>query len=62
MSDLARAIAAESDRLGLDIPPDSIQRLDAYAGRLWLLNERINLPRNHKGEEVVLRDVGDTAA
>ncbi|MFM8378829.1 MAG: 16S rRNA (guanine(527)-N(7))-methyltransferase RsmG [Planctomycetia bacterium] len=62
MSDLARAIAAESDRLGLDIPPDSIQRLAAYAASLWLWNERLNLTRHTDVEKFVSRDVADAAA
>ena len=62
MSDLARAIAVESDRLGLDIPTDSSQRLAAYAASLWLWNERLNLTRHTDVEKFVSRDVADAAA
>ncbi|MBU6221343.1 MAG: class I SAM-dependent methyltransferase [Planctomycetes bacterium] len=62
MADLARAIAVESDRLGLAIPPDSVQRLAAYAASLWLWNERLNLTRHTDVEKFVSRDVADAAA
>jgi len=62
MSDLSRAIAAECDRLGLGIPPDSVQRLAAYAASLWLWNERLNLTRHTDVEKFVSRDVADAAA
>ena len=61
-SDPARAIAAECDRLGLDIPPDSIQRLAAYAASLWSWNERLNLTRHTGAGKFVSRDVADAAA
>jgi 16S rRNA (guanine527-N7)-methyltransferase len=62
MSDLARAIAAECDRLGLDMHPDSIQRLAAYAASLWSWNERLNLTRHTDVGKFVSRDVADAAA
>jgi len=62
MSELSRAIAAECDRLGLGIPPDSVQRLAAYAASLWLWNERLNLTRHTDVEKFVSRDVADAAA
>jgi 16S rRNA (guanine527-N7)-methyltransferase len=62
MSDLARAIAAECERLGLDIPAEATQRLAAYAASLWLWNERLNLTRHTDVEKFVSRDVADAAA
>jgi len=62
MSDLARAIAAECDRLGLDVPSDSVQRLAAYAASLWSWNEKLNLTRHTDVEKFVSRDVADAAS
>jgi 16S rRNA (guanine527-N7)-methyltransferase len=62
MSEPARAIAAECDRLGLDIPSDSVQGLAAYAASLWLWNERLNLTRHTDVAKFVSRDVADAAA
>ena len=62
MSDLARAIAAECERLGLDIPAEATQRLAAYAASLWRWNERLNLTRHTDVEKFVSRDVADAAA
>lgn len=62
MADLARAIAAECDRLGLGIHPESFQRLAASAASLWLWNERLNLTRHTDVEKFVSRDVADAAA
>lgn len=61
-SDLARAIAAECDRLGLDIPAEAIQRLAVYAASLWSWNEKLNLTRHTDVEKFVSRDVADAAA
>lgn len=60
--DLARAIAAECDRLGLVVAPDAMQRLAAYAASLWSWNERINLTRHLDAAAFVSRDVADAAA
>jgi 16S rRNA (guanine527-N7)-methyltransferase len=60
--DLARAIAAECDRLGIEAPSDSMPRLAAYASSLWSWNERLNLTRHTDVEKFVSRDVGDAAA
>jgi 16S rRNA (guanine527-N7)-methyltransferase len=60
--DLARAIAAECDRLGIEAPPDSMHRLAAYAASLWSWNEKLNLTRHTDVEKFVSRDVGDAAA
>jgi 16S rRNA (guanine527-N7)-methyltransferase len=62
MSDLARAISAECDRLGLDIPVEATQRLAAYAASRWSWNERLNLTRHTDVEKFVSRDVADAAA
>ena len=60
--DLARAIAAECERLGIDVPPESLPRLAAYAASLWSWNERLNLTRHTDVEKFVSRDVADAAA
>jgi 16S rRNA (guanine527-N7)-methyltransferase len=60
--DLAPAIAAECDRLGIEAAPDSMHRLAAYAASLWSWNERLNLTRHTDVEKFVSRDVGDAAA
>jgi 16S rRNA (guanine527-N7)-methyltransferase len=60
--ELARAIAAECDRLGIEAPPDSMHRLAAYAASLWSWNEKLNLTRHTDVEKFVSRDVGDAAA
>jgi 16S rRNA (guanine527-N7)-methyltransferase len=62
MSDLDRAIAAECDRLGIDIPVEAIQRLAAYAASLWSWNEKLNLTRHTDVGKFVSRDVADAAA
>jgi 16S rRNA (guanine527-N7)-methyltransferase len=61
-AELARAIAAESGRLGIDVPPESLPRLAAYAASLWSWNERLNLTRHTDVEKFVSRDVGDAVA
>jgi len=60
--DLAAGIAAEADRLGLDLPAGSAAALARYAARLWAWNERLNLTRHTDIERFVSRDVGDSAA
>ncbi len=60
--DLARAIAAECDRLGLGVAPESMPRLAAYAASLWSWNERLNLTRHVDAAAFVSRDVADAAA
>jgi len=62
MTDLPRAIAAECDRLGLDVKPEAAQRLAAYAASLWSWNEKLNLTRHTDVEKFVSRDVADAAA
>ncbi|MFM7183351.1 MAG: 16S rRNA (guanine(527)-N(7))-methyltransferase RsmG [Planctomycetota bacterium] len=59
--DLARAIAAECDRLGIVASPEAMQRLAAYAASLWSWNERLNLTRHLDAEAFVSRDVADAA-
>ena len=61
-AELAGAIAAECDRLGLVVPPQSVPRLAEYAASLWAWNERLNLTRHTDAEKFVSRDVGDAAA
>ena len=60
--DLARAIVAECDRLGLVIAPEAAPRLAAYAASLWSWNERLNLTRHGDAGAFVSRDVADAAA
>ncbi len=60
--DLARAIAAASVRLGIEVPVESVPRLAAYAASLWSWNERLNLTRHTDADTFVSRDVGDAAA
>ena len=60
--DLAGAIAAECDRLGLVVPHEAMPRLAAYAASLWSWNERINLTRHLDAGAFVSRDVADAAA
>jgi 16S rRNA (guanine527-N7)-methyltransferase len=61
-ADLARAIHDECGRLGIEIPPDSLQRLAAYAASHWAWNERLNLTRHTDVPRFVSRDMGDAAA
>jgi len=59
---LADAIVAEADRLGLDLPAAAPPRLAAYASRLWVWNERLNLTRHTDAARFVARDVADAVA
>lgn len=59
---LAEVIAAEADRLGLDLPAAALPGLAAYASRLWAWNERLNLTRHTDAARFVARDVTDAAA
>ncbi len=61
-SDLAGALAAACGRLGLDVKPDAIQGLAAYAASLWSWNERLNLTRHTSAESFAARDVADSLA
>jgi 16S rRNA (guanine527-N7)-methyltransferase len=61
-ADLATAIAADCERLGLSVSSDAIQGLAAYAASLWSWNERLNLTRHIDAEAFVSRDVADAAA
>jgi len=61
-SDLSRAIAAECERLGVEVPEAATQRLAAYAASLWSWNEKLNLTRHTDVERFVSRDVADAAA
>jgi len=61
-SDLAGAIAAECGRLGLEVNPEAMPRLAAFAASLWSWNERLNLTRHTTAESFVARDVADSLA
>jgi 16S rRNA (guanine527-N7)-methyltransferase len=61
-ADLAAAVAAECERLGLAVSPDAMQGLAAYAASLWSWNERLNLTRHTDVEKFVSRDVADAVA
>jgi len=60
--DLATAVAAECERLGLAVSTEAVQRLAAYAASLWSWNERLNLTRHTDVEKFVSRDVADAVA
>jgi 16S rRNA (guanine527-N7)-methyltransferase len=60
--DLSRAIAAECERLGVEVPEAAIQRLAAYAASRWSWNEKLNLTRHTDVEKFVSRDVADAVA
>ncbi|NDC53657.1 MAG: 16S rRNA (guanine(527)-N(7))-methyltransferase RsmG [Planctomycetia bacterium] len=59
---LARSIADEAGRLGLEVSAESSRRLAAYAASLWSWNERLNLTRHTDVHTFVSRDVADAAA
>ncbi len=61
-ADLASAVAAECERLGLVVSSDALPRLAAYAASLWSWNERLNLTRHTDVEKFVSRDVADAVA
>jgi 16S rRNA (guanine527-N7)-methyltransferase len=61
-ADLASAVAAECERLGLVVSSDAVQGLAAYAASLWSWNERLNLTRHTDVEKFVSRDVADAVA
>ncbi len=60
--DLGRSIAAECGRLALQVPPEAVPGLAAYAASLWAWNERLNLTRHTDVEKFVSRDVADAVA
>ena len=60
--DLATAVAAECERLGLAVSTEAVPRLAAYAASLWSWNERLNLTRHTDVEKFVSRDVADAVA
>ncbi len=62
IQDLPQAVAAECERLGIAVNPESTQRLAAYAASLWSWNEKLNLTRHTDVEKFVSRDVADAAA
>jgi 16S rRNA (guanine527-N7)-methyltransferase len=62
MQDLARAIAEECERQGLDVAPAAVGPIAAYAASLWGWNERLNLTRHTTVSTFVARDVADAVA
>jgi 16S rRNA (guanine527-N7)-methyltransferase len=60
--DLAAAVAAECERLDLNVSPEAVPRLAAYAASLWSWNERLNLTRHTDVEKFASRDVADAVA
>ena len=60
--ELSRSIADESERLGITVPSEAIQRLAAPAASLWSWNERLNLTRHTDAALFVSRDLADAAA
>ena len=60
--DLAAAVVAECERLGIALPPEAASKLAAYAASLWSWNERLNLTRHTDVEKFVSRDVADAVA
>ena len=60
-ADLAEAIAAEAERLELDLPAPALPGLAAYATSLWAWNERLNLTRHTDTKRFVARDIADAA-
>lgn len=53
---LSEALAA----VGMELPDDQIERLDAYRKALWSWNEKLNLTRHTTFEKFVERDLFDT--
>lgn len=56
--DLPTALA----RRQIGLPPDSVERLDAYCRLLWDWNQKLNLTRHTDYDTFVARDVVDTLA
>ena len=59
---LAVTLAAEAAQIGLDLPAATLPRLAAYASRLWVWNERLNLTRHTDACRFLQRDVADANA
>lgn len=53
---LAEALA----KSGIELPPDVVERIDAYRQTLWDWNEKINLTRHTTFDKFVSRDVLDS--
>ncbi len=62
VGELAAAIRAECDRVGLALEAGRERGIAAYAASLWAWNERLNLTRHTTVEKLVARDVADAAA
>jgi 16S rRNA (guanine527-N7)-methyltransferase len=56
MTDLRAALA----RVELNLPDDQVEALDRYRGRLWEMNEKLNLTRHTDYDRFAGRDVLDT--
>jgi 16S rRNA (guanine527-N7)-methyltransferase len=56
----SRTLAEAVGRLGLDISPDKLEKLDEYCRRLWALNEQINLTRHTTYDLFARRDLLDS--
>lgn len=56
----SQTLAEAIGRLGLDIAPEKIAKLDEYCRRLWELNEQINLTRHTTYDLFARRDLLDT--
>ncbi|MFM9059173.1 MAG: 16S rRNA (guanine(527)-N(7))-methyltransferase RsmG [Planctomycetaceae bacterium] len=61
-SDPASAIAAACGGLGLDVTPDAMPRLAAYAASRGSWYERLHLTRHTSPESFAARDVADSLA
>lgn len=53
-------LSAALTRHGLELPPEQVARLDAFARQLWDWNTRINLTRHTDYDRFVSRDLADT--
>src|SRR5688572_2661927 len=56
----SQTLAEAVTRLGLEIPAESVRKLDEYCQRLWALNKHINLTRHTTYDLFVRRDLLDT--
>jgi 16S rRNA (guanine527-N7)-methyltransferase len=58
--DLQQSLAAEIERAGLEVPPESLPGLANYCRLLWDWNTKLNLTRHVTPEQFVTRDLVDT--
>lgn len=59
---LTKIFRAEANRLGLELPFEVFPSLAAYASRLWVWNERLNLTRHTDAKRFMERDLTDANA